>query len=277
MAVIVARLHQPRKSGIADDAQPAQRRARPGCEDRGMVPSYAPPPVRRRRRWPIVLLIVLLVLVGLAIAADRVALSLAEDKAASALQSSQDLSHKPDVSVDGFPFLTQLAAGRFDEVDVTANDLVVGTAHDVQIERVVVRLHDVHVSDSYSTFHVATATADGSMSYPELSRLLRTPVHAGASGRLVARPSVHLLGRTFTGTVSALVHASSAGGITFTDPKVAVSGVSLPTVVARALAAVFERSISLAGLPFHVRVTGARVTPDALVLELAGRDLTYRR
>jgi hypothetical protein len=47
--------------------------------------------------------------------------------------------------------------------------------------------------------------------------------------------------------------------------------------VARALAAVFTRSISLAGLPFHVRVTGAQVTQDALVLKLAGRDLTYRR
>jgi hypothetical protein len=40
---------------------------------------------------------------------------------------------------------------------------------------------------------------------------------------------------------------------------------------------VFEQSISLAGLPFHVQVTGVDVTPDALVIKLAGRDLTYRR
>lgn len=241
-----------------------------------MGSSYAPP-ARRRRRWPIVLLVVIVLLVILAVVADRVALSLAEDKAASALQSSQGLSHKPDVSVDGFPFLTQLAAGEFDEVDVTADDIAVGSAHDVHIKRVVVRLHQVRVSDSYSTFHVNTATADGSMSYPELSRLLHTPVHAGSADRLVARPSVHLLGRTFTGTVSAVVHASSTGGITFTDPKVTVAGVTLPAVVSHALAAVFTRSISLAGLPFHVRVTGAQVTPSALVLKLAGHDLVYRR
>lgn len=243
-----------------------------------MASSYAPPPpVRRRRRWPIVLLVVLLVLVGLAVAADRIALSLAEDKAASTLQSSQGLSHKPDVTVDGFPFLTQLAAGEFGEVDVTADDLAVGTAHDVEIKRVVVRLHRVHVSDNYSTFHVATATADGSMAYSELSRLLGTPVHAGPGGRLVAHPSVRLLGTTFTGKVSAVVHASSAGGITFTDPEVAVDGVRLPAAAAHALAGVFSRSISLAGLPFHVRVTGAQVTQGALVLKLAGRDLTYQR
>ncbi|HEY8301689.1 MAG TPA: DUF2993 domain-containing protein [Jatrophihabitans sp.] len=240
--------------------------------------AYAPPaPARRRRRWPIVLLIVLLVLVGLAVAADRVALGLAEDKAASALQTSQGLSHKPDVSVEGFPFLTQLASGDFGEIVVTADDLSVGTAHDVHIDRVRVDLHDVTVSNNYSTFHANTATADGSMGYPELSRLLHTTVHAGSGGRLITKPSVHLLGQTFTGTVSAIVHASSARGITFTDPKVTVDGVHVPAVVAQALAAVFERSVSLAGLPFHVRVTGARVGPDALVLELAGRDLTYQR
>ena len=76
-----------------------------------------------RRRWPIVLLVLLLVLVGLFVAADRIALGLAEDKAATALQSSQNLPQKPDVSVEGFPFLTQLLAGNFGEVVVTADDV----------------------------------------------------------------------------------------------------------------------------------------------------------
>ena len=58
------------------------------------------------------LLIVLMVLVGLAVVADRIALGVAEDRAASALQTSQDLTHKPDVTVEGFPFLTQLASGE---------------------------------------------------------------------------------------------------------------------------------------------------------------------
>src|SRR6476646_8831852 len=106
-----------------------------------MDPSYAPPPpVRRRRRWPLVLLILLLVLVGAAVAGDRIALSLAEDRAASALQTSQDLSHKPDVTVEGFPFLTQLAAGSFGEVVVSAHDVTVGKAHDVHLQQVVVDL-----------------------------------------------------------------------------------------------------------------------------------------
>ena len=242
-----------------------------------MAPTYAPPtPVRRRRRWPIVLLVLILVLVGLFVAADRIALGIAEDKAASALQSSQNLPHKPDVTVDGFPFLTQLLANKFGEIEVTADDVPVGN-NTLDIQRVSVDLHDVTVSDGYSTVHANTATAQGRVAYDELSRVLKTPVHAGDNDRLVARPTVHLLGQTFHGTISAHVDASSAQGITFTDARVSVSGVQLPPAVAHAFVHVFERTISLAGLPFHVQVTGANVTPSGLVIQLTGRNLTYRR
>ena len=53
--------------------------------------------------------------------------------------------------------------------------------------------------------------------------------------------------------------------------------VNLPDVAVHALAAVFSKAISLAGLPFNVQVTGAGVTPDGLVLQLAGHDLVYSR
>lgn len=244
-----------------------------------MEPYYAPPPppVRRRRRWPLVLLILVLVLVGAAVAADRIALGIAEDRAATALQSSQDLNHKPDVTVEGFPFLTQLAAGTFDEIVVSAHDVTVGKAHDVHLQQVVVDLRDVTVPSDYSTVHAARATADGSFGYDELSHLLGTQVRAGSGGRLIAEPTVHVLGQTFTGTVSAVVHASTGRGLTFDRPRVSVNGVNVPPVVARLLAQVFARTISLAGLPFHIQVTGVAVTPNALVVKLAGRDLTYRR
>lgn len=240
-----------------------------------MVPTYAPP--RRRRRWPIVVLVLLLVLLGLFVAADRIALSFAENKAATALQSSQHLSTKPDVSVAGFPFLTQLAARRFGEVIVTAGDVTVGENRDVNLERVRVDLHDVTVTNDYSAVHASTATAQATIGFAELSRLLHTPVRDGGDGRLVAEPTVHLFGQTFSGRVSAVVHASSARGLTFGDPKVSVNGVNVPSAVADALARVFDHAISLSGLPFGVRVTGAAVTSAGVEVALAGNDLTYRR
>jgi hypothetical protein len=243
----------------------------------GYVEYDAPPVMRRRRRWPWVLLVTVLVLGGLFVAADRIALSFAESKAADALQSSQGLQQKPDVSVTGFPFLTQLAAGEFAEVTVDARDVQVGSSRTLRVQSVDVDLHHVTVSNSYRTVHAATATADARIGYDDLSRTLGTRISSTGDGRLVAKPTVTVLGQTVSGTVSAVVHASSQDGITFTDPKVTVAGASVPAPVTRALAAVFSKAVSLSGLPFHVRVDGVEATPSALVLHLSGKDLSYSR
>lgn len=243
------------------------------------APGYGPPPQvqRRRRRWPWVLLVVLVLLVAVAVVVDRVALKLAEDKAAESLQSSQNLRQKPDVSVAGFPFLTQLAAGEFDNVTIDAPDVVVGEDRTLRLADVTVHLHHVTVYNSYRSVRADTATADARIDYADLSQTLGTTVRGSNNGRITAEPSVHVLGQTFSGTVSASVHASSDTGITFTDPKVTAAGITLPDVASQALAAVFAKPISLAGLPFSIRVTGVDVTSSAVVLHLSGRNLTYTR
>jgi hypothetical protein len=82
------------------------------------------PPAPRRRRWPTRLAILFLVLAGLFTAADRVAVSLVQDKIAARLQSSQNLPTKPSVTIAGFPFLTQLVGMRLDKVTLAARGVV---------------------------------------------------------------------------------------------------------------------------------------------------------
>ncbi|HEY7009683.1 MAG TPA: DUF2993 domain-containing protein [Jatrophihabitantaceae bacterium] len=242
----------------------------------GYYPAYAPPR-RRRRRWPWVLLVIVLVLAGLFVAADRIALKVAEGQAATTLQNSQHLSQKPDVDIAGFPFLTQLAAGEFDKVTITADDVVVGSGPTLQIDSVVADLHHVTVPRDLSQVRARTGTAVARISYTELSRVLGTPVHAGSDGRLVAEPSVTVAGQTVRATVSARVQASATDGITFTDPEVTVASLTLPSSVSNAAAGVFGKAISLAKLPFDVEVTGVDVTDTALVLHLSGQNLVYSR
>jgi hypothetical protein len=81
----------------------------------------SPPPYRRRRRrkWPWITLIVIVVLL---VAADRGANAFAEDQMASQFQKSVGLSGKPHVTIEGIPFLTQLAAQKFNKVDITATN-----------------------------------------------------------------------------------------------------------------------------------------------------------
>lgn len=216
----------------------------------------------------------MLVLIGLFVAADRIALHIAENKAADTLQSSQHLNTKPDVSVAGFPFLTQLIAGEFDEVTISAHDLQVGNDA-LTVAAVVVHLHHVTVPHDYSSVRARTADATGTITYAQLSQALHVPVHDAGNGRLVAHPTVQVNGRSFTGTVSAIPQASARRAITFRDPRLQVGATQLPRAAARAVVNVFSRQVSLAGLPFAIRVTGATVAPDGLTISLAGRNLVY--
>ena len=74
---------------------------------------------RRRRKGPLIALITLIVIVVLLVVSDRVANAYAENQMASQVQSSLALSGKPHVTIQGFPFWTQLIAKDFNTVDVT--------------------------------------------------------------------------------------------------------------------------------------------------------------
>ena len=99
----------------------------------------APPRARRRRRkWPIIALIVIIVLL---VVADRGAKAYAENRMASQLQSSMDLSGKPDVSIQGFPFLTQLASRDFRTVNISASNETAGPGGQFEIASLTGTLH----------------------------------------------------------------------------------------------------------------------------------------
>jgi hypothetical protein len=241
-------------------------------------PTAGPAPVRRRRRrWPLVLVLVLVLLVALFVVADRVALGIAEDRAATTLQNSENLSTKPKVDVAGFPFLTQFLAGKFDSVTISDHDVDVGGDRTLHIDAVVVHLHTVTVPHDYSQVRARTATADARINYSDLSDTLGVPVRYAGGGRISARASATVLGQTVRGTVSAVPQASNQDGITFNDPKVVAAGLTLPAAASQALAKVFSTAISLAGLPFRVQVEGASAGADGIHLRLSGRDLVYHR
>ncbi|MET9513825.1 DUF2993 domain-containing protein [Streptomyces sp. NPDC002994] len=89
---------------------------------------WKPPNHRGRSRLaavPVVLKLAVtgLVCVCLLLACDRFAVLYAQDKAEEKLQQSLGLAAAPEVEIHGFPFLTQVAGQRLDEVDVTVPDV----------------------------------------------------------------------------------------------------------------------------------------------------------
>jgi hypothetical protein len=85
------------------------------------VSGYAGRPAGgRRKRRGLGWLIALVVLIVVLVAADFIARAVAENVAASQFQKQGNLTNKPDVSIEGFPFLTQVASRNFSDVKVTA-------------------------------------------------------------------------------------------------------------------------------------------------------------
>jgi hypothetical protein len=245
----------------------------------GAVPAASHRRRRRGRRW----LIALLVLVVLLVAADRVGAAVAEHEAATTLQSSQHLASRPSVQIAGFPFLTQLISGTFDNVTITATGVTVGdTDRTLRLGTVTVHLHDVSVARNLSSVRAGSATADAVVSYADLSHTLGVPVsYAGptsdGAGRIRAAASAAVDGRTVAGAVAAEVRASSAGGLEFVDPTVAVDGQDAPPAVSEALAGVLGRPVALSRLPFGVSVLGVHADAGGVTIRLAGQNLSFHK
>lgn len=232
---------------------------------------------RRRRRWPLRLAIVLLVLLGLAVAADRVSVRIAEAAVARTLQNSQNLTHQPDVSIDGFPFLTQLARGTFDRVELSDDDVTVGqNGRTVSLERLKLTLHRVKLGSDFKHATAQTGTADARLSYAALSRTLGTELSYAGAGKLKASGSVVVGGQSITGSVTATPQLSG-GALQFAAPQVSVDGAPAPAAVTSALAGVFGPAISLANLPYRLVVQSLSVKPDGIALTLSAGQLNFRR
>ena len=130
-----------------------------------------PPPRRRRRRrrWPLITLIVIVVIL---VVGDRAANAYTENQMASQIQSSLGLSGKPSVTIQGFPFLTQLAARDFRTVDVNAsNETITASSAGsglLEIASLTATLHGMHIHglnsatiDQFNASALVTFTALG--------------------------------------------------------------------------------------------------------------------
>jgi hypothetical protein len=227
-------------------------------------------PVARR------LLIAVVVLVVLLVAADRAGDYVAERTAATTIENSQNLDHRPDVDIAGFPFLTQLAAGDFGKVSITAHDVPVGEQDRLlDISRLRVILHQVTVSRSFKRVHADHADATATVGYDDLGRTLGVTVAYTGDGRISASKSLTVAGRTLSGSVSARPELVD-GALAFGAVQVNGAG-ELGGELSRALDQVFDLHIPLQGIPFHVRVESLQAGADGIVARLSGRDLSYSK
>lgn len=128
------------------------------------------------RKW-FALLVVLVIFGTIFTVVDRYAVGVAQRRIAAQIQESQNLATQPEVVVRGFPFLTQVVRGRYDEIDAYLNRPPVGDdlkidALDVRLRGVRLRLADALAGD-VGDIPVQSATAVARVSYTEINAVAR--------------------------------------------------------------------------------------------------------
>jgi hypothetical protein len=163
-----------------------------------------------------ILLTVAVILGVLFVVVDRVAVYFAEDEAASKVKTTENLATTPDVSIKGFPFLTQVVSGELDDVELgiktyeasTGNTSGTGVST-IRIDDLKADMKDVKFSGDYSSATAATATGSASIAYDELLKAAKS------------QPT-----DVFTGVKAQIVSLSDGGdGKIKADMKVTVAGV----------------------------------------------------
>ncbi|MFL6112662.1 MAG: DUF2993 domain-containing protein [Catenulispora sp.] len=117
---------------------------------------------RRGRRSLVAFLVVVVVLIGLLAVADRVAVHVAENRIAD--QAVTEMSNrnitspsKPDVSIGGFPFLTQVLAGTYQKVTIDVDHPKNGK---VTLDHLAITADQVHAPLKTLTSHQGQVTSD---------------------------------------------------------------------------------------------------------------------
>ncbi|MGW2897429.1 LmeA family phospholipid-binding protein [Streptomyces sp. NPDC001212] len=236
-----------------------------------------------------VLLIVVVVLGVLFAVVDRVAVHFAEGQAADRLRTTENLSSTPDVSIEGFPFLTQVAGGELDDVRVGIKDYEAATGNGgqkIRIAGIEADMRGVKFSGDYSSATAATATGTATIAYEELLKAAKsepTPVLPGVTARVVGlsdggdgkvkvglEVEARALGIKQTFSVLSSVAVRGKKVEVSADDLPVVGGLRLPESRIRAITD-FQQAIER--LPGEVRLDSVRAAKDGVGITVKGSDV----
>ncbi|WP_338083954.1 DUF2993 domain-containing protein [Candidatus Frankia nodulisporulans] len=220
--------------------------------------------------------VIVVVLLGLLLAVDRITPRVVAGQIATQAQRSEGLATKPDVSLGGFPFLTQVLHGDYRDVRVDVRGQVeqglrVDQLH-AELVGVRVPLADVLHGD-VQRIPVDRLTARVELTYTDLNAYLRSQgsaVTVGPAGTAIqVSGSLPILGTTVDAVGTADIGVAPAE-ITFSPRELtAPVGTALSPAISRLLTV----RVPVAGLPFNLQLTSATVRSDRILFDAAGQNV----
>ncbi|MFD7713973.1 DUF2993 domain-containing protein [Streptomyces sp. NPDC059785] len=235
-----------------------------------------------------ILLIVVVILGGLFVIADRVAVGFAEDEAADRIRSSEGLSETPDVSINGFPFLTQVAGGELDDVEIGIKNYEASTGgtdaatDKIRIDDLNAEMHGVVFSGDYSSATADSATGTATIAYDELLKAAQgdpaqvapgvtaqlVGLSDGGNGKIKVEIEATVLGKKLPEPVSVLSTVSVSGK----DVKVHADGLpKLGVELAEAkIRSITDFKQTIDELPGGITLDKVEAAPDGVEITVKG-------
>lgn len=254
------------------------------------------------------LAISLVVLLGLLVAADFGAAAYAESQVSKELRGQLQTPEEPDVSIHGFPFLTQVVQGDYGDVEVTADgvqadqleqlgvsgnlyhakvdtqELINGTAQELNVDQVdgrvelkaddIGRLIDVPDLSITPVSDEQLAQADGESSNG-------SPAEGGTGEDetgVQLDGTMNIAGQE--NEVRVLAAMSLVDGQVRIEPRdlglknTAVGDLDLPDVFKNVMREQFATTLDPGDLPFEVTPTALNAKPGALVVAGTAENVT---
>jgi hypothetical protein len=226
------------------------------------APDYGyqrPTPRRRRRRHRglIALLIIVILLVVAFVVGDQVARSYAQNMIATRFQSD-GFPVKPDVSIKGWPFLTQLATRDVRTVDISASDAQEGK---LVIENMNATASGVRLNSSYNGATIDSINGTALITYSSIANDIGIP-----DATISADPSAGTnVAKVSAGPIDTTAQVVKANGYQISVQLQSVQGLPIQAP---------SYTLTLPHFPAGIQLTGVSVTAQGLQVAFGAQNTT---
>jgi hypothetical protein len=231
-------------------------------------------PRRRRGGCLRSLVIGVVVLVILLVAADFVAKAVAQNVAASQIQK-QGFPKKPSVTIEGFPFLTQVASHDLHQVRLSASDVPEGP---VEITAVHAVANNIHLNSGFNSGTIGQVSGTVLISFGSLSSTVTKEL--GPAGQLVASSGLHLSAAGPDEVKASVDLVVASGSATWRVTRVSGQELSVQLVASSGLPAevlgpIRSFSFSIPKLPFGLTIQNVSVTSSGIVGQISATNVAF--
>ncbi len=229
------------------------------------APMQQAPPRRRRRsrRW-LYLIIALVVVLALLVIADRAAAAYAENKMATQIQK-QGFRSKPNVSIEGFPFLTQVIGHDLHNVTISSAGVNEGP---VDITNINADLQGVHLNSSFSGGTIDHVSGTALITFGDL-------LGASGDGPSVTVTAVHGDEVTFNVDLDVISGSATARVTQVGNNKIHVQVISADGLPTSLLGSLADFTVTVPTLPLNMTVQSVKVSAQGVLIHVTGDNVTF--